>query len=293
MDAYINASEISCFINQNKFEIVTPFLRLWKRLDNNTYSKFESKNKNDNENSHIDYIDKSKELKNILGHEFINDKILTTYTINDIKTNINLTNEKIDLLEIDNDKKNELKTNIISLVNTNFGTLNEKPALKLYIDKFKVKLDTSQKYTIIRLNDNLGFNFKWFIGGKIDAGIIDPNDCDLNKNSYTKIIEVKSRTKCFFKDIREYEMIQIQMYMYIFNVDIADLVEYFNNKIKVTLIKKNKKKINTILKNIYLFINKFELFLKYNEDDKFLFYSMTHQDKEEYLRNLYLNEMNY
>ena len=73
-------------------------------------------------------------------------------------------------------------------------------------------------------------NKDWYIGGKMD-GIDEENKT---------IIEVKNRTRCFFNSVRDYEMTQIQIYMYLKDYDNSILVEKLNNKIKKTSIKYNE-----------------------------------------------------
>ena len=291
-DIYINCSEISSFIGQNKWDYWTPFIRLWKRIDLKDYLKCEELSKNETIDNKVVVIDKMIELQKTLGETFIEDTIKVTSNKQDMVKNINTSYKMIDKLDVSENKKTELKTNVESLVNTSYGISNEYGALELYEMKHKVILDKSQPFHKVKIGDLQNGNCI-YICGKID-GLLKNNKTDEN----IKIIEVKTRTKCFFKDIRDYENTQFQIYMHMFNIDNLDLVEYmpknkYNNaKIKITWIKKNVKCINNILSNLEIFTNELSQFVSKPLEDKYKFYAMDIDDKKTFLHNLYIDKMN-
>lgn len=284
-DIYINCSDISSFIGQNKWDYWTSFIRLWKRVDKDGYTECENMSKNKGQ---IIQNDKIIELKDTLGETFINQTLKKTSNKEDMIKNISTSYQMIEELNVSDEKKQELKVNVESFVNTNFGTTNEIGALELYEMKYKVILDKSQQFTKVQIgnsNDSNGIN--WYICGKVD-GILH--------GEKSKLIEVKTRTRCFFKEVRDYENTQMQVYMHMLNLDTVDLVEYLPQnriKIKITTIMKNEKTIQSILKKLIIFINKFVEFLKYNIDQKYEFFSMDLDDKKIFLTNLYLNDMKF
>jgi hypothetical protein len=280
-NVYINCSEISSYINQSKWDFVTPFIRLWKRVDYDNYKYCELYNK-ESDKDDIVQLDKIEELKETLGEEFIKQTIVSTNNAQDMNNNIKKSVEKIASLDISDDKKAELKDNIESLVNTSFGTHNENGGLYLYQLNTNTKLNTNQIYNSKQIYSSDKYN--WFVGGKVD-GIND-----------LKIVEVKTRTKCFFKELRDYENTQMQLYMYIYERDFTDLVEYLPQnriKIKITHVKKNIEDFNKIVSNIKIFIKHFEEFLERDIEHKYDFYKMGLYDKKEYLKSLYLAKMEY
>ena len=277
-DIYINCSEISSFIGQNKWDYWSCFIKLWKKIDSKNYNACEELSQNEGQ---VVQNDKLKELQDTLGNEFIQETMKNTNNKSDMIKHITTSSEVIDKLDIPEEKKVQLKVNMESLVNTSFGVSNECGALGLYEMKYKVILDKSQafKKVLIGTSDN----YNWYICGKVD-GIL-PN---------VKLIEVKTRTKCFFKDVRDYEMTQMQVYMHMFDMNAVDLVEYMPQnriKIKVTPITKNDKSMTKILQKINIFTNKFEEFLNYSLEDKYNFFKMDVDDKKTFLNNLYLNNM--
>lgn len=222
------------------------------------------------------------ELKETLGEDFIKQTISTTNNKQDMEKNIQKSFEKINTLDIAEDKKAELKVNMESLVNTSFGVYNEFGALDLYELNTKIKLNKDQQYNSKQIYSTDKYN--WLVGGKVD-GICD-----------SKIVEVKTRTKCFFKNIRDYENTQMQLYMYIYERDLTDLVEYLPQnrvKIKISTIKKNKRDFEKIVSNLQIFIHCFEEFLNYPIEKKYEFYNMGTFDKKEFLTSLYLDKMQY
>lgn len=286
-DIYINCSDISSFIGQNKWDYWTPFIRLWKRVDSKGYMQCEQLSKNV-PNTHRGVMDKHVELQETLGETFIKETIKTTSNKEELVKNIKESHEIIDKLDVPDQKKVELKTNVESLVNTSYGISNEYSALELYEMRYKVILDKSQPFKKIKIN-NVGNEQFIYICGKID-GLLK----DTKTNSDIKIIEVKTRTKCFFKGIRDYENTQFQVYMYMFDVDIVDLVEYMPQnkiKIKITPVKKNKKCMDDILSKLNIFTDNFISFVQSPIDEKFKFFIMDNDDKKTFLNNLYLKEM--
>jgi len=326
LDIYINCSELSSFIGQNKWDYWSSFIKLWKKVDLENYKQCEELSKNEGK---IVQNDKLKELKETLGETFIKETVSTTNKKSDVVKNIVQSVELIDKLDVSDEKKLELKMNMESLVNTSFGISNECGALEIYEMKYKVILDKSQEFKKIPINTDTVFiqNLQkstetilnnWFLGGKVD-GLLKKKDTDLvrdcldlcsdlsrpmfgsvqdrkterKENDIIKIIEVKTRTKCFFKTVRDYENTQMQIYMHMFNVDNIDLVEYMPQnriKIKVTPIKKNKKVLSTIFKKIHVFIIQFEEFLNYSVEKKYDFFKMDLDDKKTFLQELYLNK---
>ena len=156
--------------------------------------------------------------------------------------------------------------------------------------KYKVKLDKSQQFSKIEIGtiNNYNTNYNIYICGKVD-GILHLEDY-----KQSKLIEVKTRTRCFFKEVRDYENTQMQIYMHMLDMTTVDLVEYLpqnKTKIKITSIVKNEKTIKNIIKKLNCFINKFIEFINYPIEQKYEFYTMDLDDKKIFLKNLYLNEL--
>lgn len=327
---YINISDIASYINQNKWDYITPFDRIWKRCDYTGYNSCLNELNNTitiktldlevikNEKLAIDsqlinkkitkrqstiLLDKVKlkekkinmeiksASKNIdeitlthqekvqkeIGSELVDKINQVTLETNDKRTTVNNAIEKLD---ISFQEKETLLAKTESLINKSHGVIKEDSAIDLFEKQFNVKLDVSQKYNkkLIKESD---FG-TYFLGGKCD-GI---NDID------NYVVEVKSRTKGFFTSLRDYEKSQIQIYMYILDLNNAKLVEYLasSNKIKVTNIKKDQEYIDNVLDLLGIFIKNFEKFLNCS-DLKMKYIKSSEEDKKEFLKDLYLLEI--
>lgn len=325
---FLNTSDIASFIGQNKWNYIESFERLWKKYDEDyikclTVLNDKVSNKNieltltlkeeditkDNLKNKIITEDEYNRLsqKIVEKKSNIEDTILKiTSNITDIsltqtqKIKINLgsdiintissditetvdkrkiTNAAINKLDINEKEKLELFKQTESLINKTHGTLKEDSAIQIFKNRFKVEIDTSQIYfkTLIKKTNR----YDYYIGGKFD-GIN-------NQDKY--LIEVKNRMKGFFNNVRDYELTQIQLYLFLSKFTNAKLVEKYNSKIKVTDIIINQEYINDTLEYLNIFIEKFEFFLL-DYQMKLDYIQMDETNKQKFINKLYLNLIN-
>jgi hypothetical protein len=231
----------------------------------------------------IDSIDLNQEdrLRKTLGEDKI--KLVQSSSIETQDKRDNIKNA-INEMKISEKQKSELLKETEGFINKTHGTLKENSAIEIYEKRFGVKLDTSQtffKKQIVKDDD-----IEWYVGGRLDGLYIDEEN---HSNSY--IIEIKNRTRGFFTSLREYEKIQIYMYMYMLNIPVAKLVEKFNDQIRITVIYKTDEYMNEILDYLGMFIERFKKFLS----DGYLkkeFVDSDNCNKQKILRKLYLNDIN-
>ena len=310
MNNYINTSDIASYIGQNKWDYITPFERLWKRCDSNYNSIIEMSKKTQSIN--LDTIDKTKtqlqvELteNKITQEEFNERQLLLKETTNEIKTTVerikatNTTHEerlskvidkeiiaKIKHNDITLEQKKELVRNVDvdvslsldveSFINKSHGTLTEDSAIKMYEKKYKVKLDTSQKFNkklILEKSDA-----KWYVCGKVD-GLY-------SSDTEEYIVEVKNRTKSFFSNVRDYEMTQMQIYMYMLDISETRLVERLNKRIKITDIYRDEEYIEKIIGSLFIFIEQFDKF-KSDTTLKLEYILKTDSEKKEFINTFF------
>lgn len=157
---------------------------------------------------------------------------------------------------------------IKNLINTEHGIERESNAIQTFEKIENVKLNTSQDFFKCSVY-TIG-NTEYYLGGKLDG---------IHKDY---IVEVKNRTKQFFYKIRDYEMIQIQLYMYILNYKRAKLVERLNQKIKIHDIERDDVLLSEILTKINIFCNLFNKFLK-DEDKRIEYYKSSFIEKENFI----------
>ena len=152
---------------------------------------------------------------NIEKNHIIMDKLKKAVKTNSI--------EKCNIIEknIINDHKLSYKnTNIVKQsINVNRGIFNENKIINNFEKNQNISIETSDK--IYYLNFKFGeINLK--IGGRLD-GIDKVNN---------KIIETKLR-RYKFLGIREYEKVQLELYMKMLNFTNAILIERFDNEDKI------------------------------------------------------------
>jgi len=228
-------------------------------------------------NNKIDDIkfesNKKVETFKYTDEQLIQQKLKTT-DINELKTEKHTNNKKQDIIK--NITDNVIKEKAKSLINKSHGINNENNALYVYEKQTNITLDKTQKYYskfLFNYNNN-----DWYIGGKMDGIDVE------NKT----IIEVKNRTRCFFNNVRDYEMTQIQIYMYLKDYNNSVLVEKLNNKIKKTNIKYNEDYLNTTLFELKEFIKEFDMFMNSDELKK-EYVLNTHDEKNNILNNLFFS----
>lgn len=192
-----------------------------------------------------------------------NKRVVIDNAIN--KLNLN-TKERVDIM-----KQAE------SYVNKTHGTIYENNAIKLFENKVKVKLDTSQVFNKYYLEDvSRNSAFDWYICGRVDGLCED------------YIVEVKNRTKSFFSRLRDYEKTQIHMYMRMLSKPHAKLVECLRGKIRITDITEDVTYTANVLEYLGIFINHFENEFLNNTREKEQFLSSNEDQKRTFIHKMFL-----
>lgn len=242
-------------IKKEEFKLTKTITDTQERIDLLTLSKkeyIEKKVGKDNIqtiNSAKNITDKNEKTKELKKH---------------LEDNTELSKETIELIS------KEVK----NMINTEYGIEKESNAIETFEKIENVKLNTSQEFfkcNLCTVNDT-----EFFLGGKLDG---------IHKDY---IVEIKNRTRQFFYKIRDYEMIQIQLYMYILNYKNAKLVEKLNQKIKIHNIERDDILIQEILEKLNIFCNLFTEFLN-NDKKKREYYTSSFIEKENFIySNFYL-----
>jgi hypothetical protein len=296
---YINISDIPTYVGKSKYDLQRPIERLWCKYDKDDYESFKKNCENvvmkkvydididdkdiENEKTRKTLIEKMKitEKDETKVNEIINEKItelkkrVETFKYTDAELiQKELNSNVFKKSDIETIQNPVIKEKAQTFFNKNKGIQNEDSALNSFESDSKLKLDKEQKYySKFLFNYN---NKDWYIGGKMD-GIDHENQT---------IIEVKTRMRCFFNNVRDYEMAQIQLYMYISGYKKSILVEKLNKKIKKTNIEYNEDYVNTLLFDLKTFIQSFDLFMN-TLDTKENYVSSDNEDKNNILNELF------
>ena len=262
LDAYNNFPRIIC--------------EIWRKYDPNDFKTFESKLK-----SKGLQIATSSDMNDIWEA----DEALGTNILEQVKQ-INFNTEKSSssmvsqqeaitkyintdkkLQTMDDTQKQELAKKVCSATNKMHGIINEDSVLAEFCRLSEKTIKDTQGWINIPVSKDSKdsssaspLSINWFIVGKYDAITTD-----------NELVEAKMRQKCLFKKVRDYENVQVQLYMHGLQLEQGYLVESYTNKkgennIYVNDIKYDSDYVNDIvLERISKFIKFFEIFL--SEDD--------------------------
>ncbi len=166
-----------------------------------------------------DLLNKSENLKekfNIYKNTKIENNEQLNDIVNDCLEFINIEKEK----DIYNDDDVILMTKYVNKTfNCSYGTTNESKT----IDKLK------DEYNIIVTNNNDETYTKEFSNFKVTGHI----DGMANFNDEKVLIEVKNRRNRLFKEVVQYEEIQVLFYLNLTGLQKAILIEQYKNKIHI------------------------------------------------------------
>jgi len=165
-------------------------------------------------------------------------------------------NEKLSSLDIK--QKEELTKKVCSATNKMHGIINEDSILKEFCRLSEKTIKATQDWLEIPIINTINtIPIVWVLVGKYD-GITTDNE----------LVEAKMRQKTLFKTVRNYENVQVQLYLHALKFENAFLVESYTNKkginqIYVNEIKYDESYVNDILiKRIINFTKFFDMFLE-------------------------------
>ena len=239
------ASEIAIITGDNSYQKLSDFLvKLWQKYDNDDFNncleslqpKHSVKFVQTNDIENINNIEKKcginvqSEMKNILKN---------TKNAEEVVQKKNQLLKKVESQVTDKNLKKELEKSVTNVVNTSYGIKNEDNVLQVYSKNKQMTVIKVCEFRKRKIGNNL------YIGGKIDG---------LTQNG--EIVEIKNRMYKLFNNLREYERIQLQSYIYIFKLKKGYLVESYKDKINIIEEYYDKKYMDSL---IYRLI-RFEIF---------------------------------
>lgn len=227
-------------------------------------------------------LSKTEQVEKALGADIVS-KIKDASV--DTTTKRELTNKMIENLDISNESKQVLYKKTENVINTTHGILTEDSAIIQFEKKFNVSLDTSQQYHKRQISIQFESKYDWFIGGKVDGLYLDesPEKC--------YVVEVKNRTKGFFSSLREYEKVQIQLYIWMLDLTQARLVEQYKGKMKVSVVYRDDDFIEDIMESLIIFARNIEQNFLNNYKIKKDYLNKNDSQKNVFISKLYLSEI--
>ena len=262
LDAYNNFPRIIC--------------EIWRKYNPTDFKIFESKLKEQGQQ-----ISTSSEMNDIWeADEALGTNILQQ--VKDINANKDKTsgdmvsqqdaitkyinnNEK--LSNLDDKQKEELAKKVCSVTNKMHGVINEDFILDEFCRLSEKTIKNTQDWLEIPITRNLessessltsvpSLSITWVLVGKYDAITTDD-----------ELVEAKMRQKALFKKVRDYENVQVQLYLHALKFEKAYLVESYTNKKGVRNMFVNEINydesyvVDTVLERILKFIEFFEIMM--------------------------------
>jgi hypothetical protein len=184
-------------------------------------------------------------------------------TSNDMVKNQNIIKDYIQSqTKLDNTQKQELAKKVCSVTNKMHGVNNEDAIIDQFCKLSEKQIKSTQGWLEIPIDitENAKLPLTWLIVGKYD-GITTDNE----------LVEAKMRQKGLFKKLRDYENIQVQLYLHALQFEQAYLVESYTNKKGEMQIYVNETKYDKdyvedmILRRIQQFICFFEFAMSNDE----------------------------
>lgn len=243
----LKASDVAAIIGMNRYKSRTEIRDdLWKKYKPET---FKGLTRRDKEQQALRASPVAQEVlarvSNITARDSSDVQSIMTSVNESIAHDANLTTEQ----------KSEVLDHIRSRVYTSHGTRSE--------DKTSDKVEAEEGARLVR--DNSFYNldvcelgdFKFVIVGKIDRIEERPDGSRV-------LVEIKNRTNRLFKQVVEYEMVQVQVYLQMMGLTKARLVEQYNSQVLSHDITRDEEMwSNTIVPRLEEFCN--ELYECFNK----------------------------
>ena len=205
----IKASEVAACVGVNNYRpIFEVICDIWKKANPSNFNGLTREEKNEEA---LNSSEGAKTIFNGAMNEVPNNsdevQILVSKTLEAV--------EKDD--ELSHEQKKMVSDHMRKMIYTTHGTRSEDTT---------ADLDESQLH-----EDNTFYTLKvvviegttYEIVGRIDRYQIE-------EDGSKTLVEIKNRTKCLFKKVRDYEMIQVQTYLQMMGLNKARLIEQYNSE---------------------------------------------------------------
>lgn len=183
---------------------------------------------NKTKNSTADLVSKQEELILKLETSINNKKFNNATEVAEAKQNLD-----------------DLKKLVKSSTNVVYGKKNENNGYKIFQRETKKRVRAKQ--VSMRVAINKTNNITWYLTGIADG-----------LTTTEELIEIKNRRNKLFKQVRDYELCQIQTYLHITKMDLCYLVELINDDNHIIEIERIPNYFEEVIKNN---INKFISFM--------------------------------
>lgn len=226
----IKASDVAAIIGQNKFKSTDEvFNDMWKKY---SPENFNSKTKLDLAEESLARSDIAKEVFGNASTKRARDSDDAQKTFKEAETKINSdsklsTEDKVRVID-------HLKTKVY----TNHGTNTEDETAR------RTGLDLKRDDAFHTLHIGEYNDREYVVVGRVDRIETQPDGSKV-------LVEIKNRTKTLFRKVYPSEMIQIQVYLEMLDLEKAKLIEQFNKQVNTMEVKRDRHMFeNEIMKGL-------------------------------------------
>jgi len=233
---FLYSSQLASFIGRNEH---TNSCRIFNKLFEKYYQDKLStinlmdkvKKNNVGDSGNIDLISSKLENNKDLREKLDNLCKTSNSSFAMKKTADEMVKKILETEKLSKDDETILKKAADGYTNKKFGTIKEENVVDVYKKRMKIDLVTGIQSRTKKLLDYEG-NELWLIS-KIDAMKYDGT-----------VVEIKNRMYKLFDEVREYEWLQVQTYLEVYNLENAELVEYLkigDGEMRINEIRRDRK----------------------------------------------------
>ena len=273
LDAYNNFPRITC--------------EIWRRYDPIDFKMYEDKLKEQGyQIATSNEMNDIWEIDNALGTNILqqvkdvnsNKDKSSGEMVSNQETISKYINDNSKLASLDATQKQIIAKKVCSITNKMHGIINEDSIMAEFCRLSEKTIKDTQGWVEIQID-------MWVIVGKYD-GITTDNE----------LVEAKMRQKALFKKIRDYENVQVQLYLHALKLEQAYLVESYTNKKNINTIYVNEVKYDKnyvtdiVLERISIFIKFFNVLMNKTLNSTHMKEGLLKGDKDRKIYNIYKHQ---
>jgi hypothetical protein len=214
MRVVLKASDVAAIIGRNRYKPRQEvFDELWKKYNPDT---FKGKTKKDRAHEALSFSSEAQKVLEKSVEIRAKDSEEVQKIFSQAKELINFDSKLSD------SQKSEVIDHLRSKIYTTHGTRKEDTTSDVVEAREKVTLVRDNKFYNLNICD-IG-DHQFVVCGKVDR-------IEEKEDGSKVLVEIKNRTNRLFKQVVEYEMIQIQVYLQMLGLIHARLIEQYNNQV--------------------------------------------------------------
>jgi len=207
------ASQVAACIGYNKHKTPAEAMEsMWERMYPESYSIAMARTGTISESDKLD----SLAMSNPLIANIIRDSTTPCDSSGHVSMSYDATSKLIKALDVDTDDQELVDAAVKRNLYTTYGTQSEQQALERIREQLLIDAHPDDVFYKKQIGTEDGVDI--FVGGKIDAITTDRS----------LVVEIKNRIRRLFMKVPFYEIVQLQCYLHLLDVDKGVIVECLN-----------------------------------------------------------------